>query len=172
MAGEHDEPHDSNDASGTAPAADAAFLLGHAVIAGFGVPGRAVADLLSGQGMTFCVIEKNEETVQRCRKSGLCMVEGDAGDPAALQKAGLERAVLFVCTVPIDAAMYAAVAEARRLGPGLRIIARCRYVSSGIEAKARGADEVVIEEQAVAQAFEAQLTAEPFGAAPQRVMPQ
>ena len=147
-------------------------LTGHAVIAGFGVPGRAVADLVHGQGMSFCVIERNDETVERCRKSGLCMVEGDAGDPAALRKAGLERAALFACTVPNDAAMYAAVEEARRLNPRVRIIARCRYVSSGIEATRRGADDVIVEEHAVAQAFEGALTADPHSAAPPRVSPR
>jgi CPA2 family monovalent cation:H+ antiporter-2 len=134
-------------------------LADHAVIAGFGVPGRAVADLLHRQGVTFCVIEQNDETVERCRKAGLCMVQGDAGDAATLRKAGLERAVLFACTVPNDAAMYAAVAEARRLNPRLRIVARCRYVSSGIEATRLGADDVVVEEHAVAQAFEGVLNA-------------
>src|SRR6476661_8960377 len=83
-------------------------LTGHAVIAGFGVPGRAVADLVHAQGMSFCVIEQNDDTVERCRKSGLCMVEGNAGDPAVLRRAGLDRAVLFACTVPNDAAMYEA----------------------------------------------------------------
>ena len=63
------------------------------------------------------------------------------------------------------------VAEARRLNPRVRILARCRYVSSGIEATRRGADEVVVEEQAVAQAFETLLQAEPLSAAPPRVFP-
>ena len=152
-------------------APDADGLTGHAVIAGFGVPGRAVADLVHAQGMSFCVIERNDATVERCRKSGLCMVEGNAGDPAVLRKAGLDRAVLFACTVPNDAAMYEAVAEARRLNPKVRILARCRYVSSGIEAIRRGADDVVVEEQAVAQGFEALLHSEPLSAAPPRVMP-
>ena len=156
---------------GQAPGGPAG-LNGHAVIAGFGVPGRAIADLLHAQGMSFCVIEQNDETVERCRKSGLCMVEGSAADPAALRAAGLDRATLFACTVPNDAAMYEAVAEARRLNPSVRIIARCRYVSSGFEAKARGADDVVIEEQAVAQAFEVLLTADPHSATPPRGVPE
>ena len=151
---------------------DVAGLSGHAVIAGFGVPGRAVADLVHAQGMSFCVIEKNDATIERCRKAGLCMVEGDAGDAAVLRKAGLDRATLFACTVPDDKAMLAAVEEARRVNPGLRIIARCRYVSSGVQAKAHGADEVVVEEQAVAQGFEAMLTADPHSAMPPRVMPK
>jgi voltage-gated potassium channel Kch len=151
---------------------DVAGLSGHAVIAGFGVPGRAVADLVHAQGMSFCVIEKNDATIERCRKAGLCMVEGDAGDAAVLRKAGLDRATLFACTVPDDKAMLAAVEEARRVNPALRIIARCRYVSSGVQAKAHGADEVVVEEQAVAQGFEAMLTADPHSAMPPRVMPK
>ena len=137
---------------------DPASLSGHAVVAGFGVPGRAVADLLHAQGMSFCVIEKNASTVERCRKLELCMVEGDAGDGDVLRRAGIERAVLFVSTVPNDDAMYAAVAEARRLNSKIRIIARCRYVSSGLEAERRGANDVIVEEQAVANAFEALLT--------------
>lgn len=137
---------------------EAAQLNGHAVIAGFGVPGRAVADWVHAQGMSFCVIEKNDETVERCRKAGLCMVEGDAGDAATLRDAGLDRAALFACTVPNDEAMYASVQEARRLNPRVRIIARCRYVSSGLEAARHGADDVVVEEQAVGQAFKALLT--------------
>lgn len=38
----------------------------HAVIAGFGVPGRAVAETLSRQKVPFCVIELNPATVHRC----------------------------------------------------------------------------------------------------------
>jgi voltage-gated potassium channel Kch len=159
----NDDDHEPPDVGG---------LSGHAVIAGFGVPGRAVADLVHARGMSFCVIEKNEQTIERCRKSGLCMVEGDAGDAVVLRKAGLDRATLFACTVPDDKAMLAAVEEARRVNPDLRIIARCRYVSSGMQAKAHGADEVVIEEQAVAQAFEALLTADPHSDMPPRVMPK
>jgi voltage-gated potassium channel Kch len=138
---------------------------GHAVIAGFGVPGRAVADWAHAQGMTFCVIEQNDETVERCRKLDMCMVEGDASDEQTLRAAGLERATLFACTVPSDEAMHAAVKAARKLNPGVRIVARCRYVSSGIEAARDGADEVIVEEHAVAQAFETLLTALPRGAA-------
>ena len=151
------------------PGADGA-AVGHAVIAGFGVPGRAVADLLQARGASFCVIEQNEETVARCRKAGLCMVEGAAADPAALREAGIERAALFACTVPDDAATFAAVAAARRLNPRVRIVARCRYVSSGIEATRLGADDVVVEEHAVAQAFEGALAAaQPAGPRPSAV---
>lgn len=146
-------------------------MHGHAVIAGFGVPGRAVADLLHARGISFCVIEKNDETVERCRKSGLCMVEGDAGDENALFRAGIDRAILFACTVPNDQSMYDAVLTARRLNSTMRIIARCRFVSSGIEATRRGADEVIVEEQVVAQAFEVALRTLPLHTTPSGVVP-
>jgi CPA2 family monovalent cation:H+ antiporter-2 len=165
-----DRPDRPEPAEPAPQAPDVSALSGHAVIAGFGVPGRAVADLVHAQGMSFCVIEKNLDTIERCRRSGLCMVEGDAGDADTLRRAGLDRATLFACTVPNDAAMFAAIVEARRLNPTVRIIARCRYVSSGIEAKAKGADDVVIEEHAVAQAFESLLTADPHSEAPPRVV--
>ena len=120
MSTDHDDDHTPTDVAG---------LTGHAVIAGFGVPGRAVADLVHAQGMSFCVIERNLETIERCRKAGLCMVEGDAGDPDTLRRAGIDRASLFVCAVPNDQAMYDAVETARSLNPRVQRATVAGFIS-------------------------------------------
>ena len=131
-------------------------LAGHAVIAGYGIPGRAVADQLYRQGVAVCVIELNAKTVERVSRTsiqGLHVIVGDVSDEATLRRAGIERATLFAITVPVDAAVLEAVRIARRLSPKLHIMARCRYISTALEAARRGADEVISEEQIVAQEF-------------------
>jgi voltage-gated potassium channel Kch len=145
------ESDDHDEAGAGAGGAD---LRNHAIIAGYGVPGRAVADLLHARGVPFCVIELNPQTVTRCVAGGVHIIAGDAADEEVLRSAGIERATLFAATMPTDAAVLTAVAAARRLNPSVRIFARCRYVSTGIQASGRGADEVIVAEQIVAREFE------------------
>ena len=128
-------------------------LSGHAVIAGFGVPGRAAGEALAARQIPFCVIELNPRTVERCAHVGVHIIAGDVCDEQTLRRAGVERATLLVLAVPSDPAVLEAVRIARSLNPSLRIIARCRFISSGMEAHRRGADEVVVEEQVVAMEF-------------------
>lgn len=131
-------------------------LAGHAVVAGYGIPGRAVADQLSHGGVDVCVIELNAKTVERVCKTAihnLHVIVGDVSDEATLRRAGIETATLFVVTVPVDAAVLESVRLARRLNPSLHIMARCRYVSTALEAARRGANEVISEEQVVAEEF-------------------
>ncbi len=126
---------------------------GHAVIAGFGVPGRAVAELLTGRNMPFRVIEANPQTVERCAQLGFEMIAGDVSDERTLRQAGVDRAALFAIAVPNDAAVLEAVRLARAMNPTVHILARCHFISAGMEARRRGANEVVIEEQMVGEEF-------------------
>jgi monovalent cation:H+ antiporter-2, CPA2 family len=125
----------------------------HAVIAGFGVPGRAVAETLTRQKVPFCVIELNATTVHRCALVGVHIIEGSADSENVLRAAGIEHAALLVLALPNDPAVLEAVRVARLINPTLHIIARCRYISTGMEAHRRGASETIVEEQAVAEEF-------------------
>jgi CPA2 family monovalent cation:H+ antiporter-2 len=122
----------------------------HVIIAGFGVPGRVVADLLETRGLPFCVIELNPSTCERCQRGGVPIVAGDVTDPQVLKNAGIEHAAVFVVAIPDEKAALLATHHARELNPTIRIITRCHFISAGLEAKRRGADEVVIAEQVVA----------------------
>ena len=126
---------------------------GHAVIAGYGVPGRAVGELLAARNIPYCVIELNPRTVDRCTSNGVHMIAGDVTDARTLRRAGIERAMLFAVAIPNEAAVLQAVRSAREMNPRLYIMARCHFISAGIEAHRRGANEVVIEEQVVGQEF-------------------
>jgi CPA2 family monovalent cation:H+ antiporter-2 len=120
------------------------------IIAGYGVPGRAVAETLRKKGVSYCIIELNPTTVHRCELGHVPIIEGDCTDAAVLERAGIAQASLFVIMIPNEKAAVQATEVARRLSPKIRIITRCHYTSTGIEARARGANEVVVSEIVVA----------------------
>ena len=55
--------------------------------------------------------------------------------------------------MPNDQAVIDAVAQARRINPSVRILARSEYMSNGLKAARKGADDVVVAERVVADAF-------------------
>jgi voltage-gated potassium channel Kch len=123
----------------------------YAIIAGFGLPGRSAAEVFAAQHIPYTVIELNGGVVQRCSLVGIHMVLGDVRNAEVLRQAGIDRATLLALCVPNDAVVLEAVSVARHLNPHVRIIARCMLTSTGLEAMKRGADEVVVAEQAVAR---------------------
>ena len=147
-------------------------LSGHAIIAGFGLAGRSAANALIARDIPICVIERNADTVRRCSIAGLDIFHGDATDEGLMRRAGIESAVLFAATMPNDPAVLEAVALARRLNPAIRIIARCEYVSTGMRAERKGADQVVIAEKVVATEFGRAVEREALSAPAQPQDPQ
>src|SRR4051794_39290922 len=104
-------------------AAAVAPATGHAIIAGFGLAGRAAANALIARGFPIAVIERNIDTVRQCSIAGLRIYQGDATDEQVMRQAGIETAIFFAATMPNDPAVLEAVALARRLNPAVRIFA-------------------------------------------------
>lgn len=123
------------------------------IITGYGIPGRNVADYCDKHGIPFVVIERNPTIVLRCQSAGTRIIEGDSRDAQTLRDAGIEASTDLAITLPDDVAVLDTIATARRLNPSIRIIARATYVSGGMEAAKRGADDVIVAEQVVAQQF-------------------
>ena len=123
------------------------------IIAGYGIPGRFVAENCDKHGIPYVVIERNPTVVLRCQSAGTRIIEGDSRDAQTLRDAGIEGSSDIVITLPDDIAVLDTIATARRLNPSIRIIARATFVSGGMEAAKRGADDVVVAEQVVAEAF-------------------
>src|SRR5882724_175068 len=120
------------------------FTAPHVIIAGFGLPGRAVAEALDAMHVPYCVLEQNIATVHRCAKSGTHIVEGDVRDPEVLKRAHIESATALIIAIPDEKAALEATRIARQLSPTIKILSRTHYTSGGMEAKVRGADAVVI----------------------------
>jgi len=127
-------------------------LHGHVIIAGFGLAGRAVAELLAGLHIPYILIERNEVTVETQRALGRKVVQGCATDAKVLMEAGLPSAAILALTIPDEDAVCESVALARRLNPHI-FIARTNFSSKGMHAAQLGADEVIKAEQAVALQF-------------------
>lgn len=129
----------------------------HVIIAGFGLPGRVVAELMQRNGVSYCVIEKNPETVARCEQ--LPMVLGDVRDEQALRRAGIERATLMAMAIPDEEAAAEAVGTVRRLRPDLTVLARVHYTSTAMKLRNMGVHEIVVAERLVAEEFDRLTTA-------------
>ena len=123
------------------------------IIAGYGIPGRFVAEYCDKHNIPYVVIERNPTIVLRCQRAGTRILEGDSRDAQTLRDAGIEESTDIAITLPDDLAVLETVAMARRLNKAIRVIARATYVSGGMEAAKRGADDVVVAEQIVAEQF-------------------
>ncbi|MCH8150674.1 MAG: NAD-binding protein [Planctomycetes bacterium] len=132
---------------------DSGDLSGPVIIAGFGLAGRCVADLLDQVGISYTVIERNAVTVETQAALGRSIIEGDTTDRETLLRAGLQSAAGLALTIPDEDAVLKATFLARQLNPDVFIIARTNYSSKGMRAAQLGADEVIKAELAVALQF-------------------
>lgn len=127
--------------------------FGPVIIAGFGLPGRWVADIFDRHGIEYLIVDSNPETVKVQRGLGRTVIEGDIAEEETLVRSGIDRSSILALTVPNEQAVLRATELAKKLNPEIYIVARTMYSSSGIEASRLGADEVVKAEQAVARQF-------------------
>ncbi|MBX3394407.1 MAG: NAD-binding protein [Phycisphaerae bacterium] len=132
---------------------DVRQLHNHVIIAGFGVGGRFIAEYLREKKTPFVVVELNPVTCDSQRAIGIHVIEGSIADDQVLRSAGVETAAVLALAIPDEDAALKATERANAIRPEIHIIASTRYTSTGLEALQRGADEVIVAEQAVAQEF-------------------
>ncbi len=125
----------------------------HVIIAGFGVGGRFIAEFLKQQNIPFVVVELNSATCSTQKALGICVIRGEISDEAVLRRAGVENASVLALAIPDEQAALRATEIANAIRPEIHIIASTRYTSTGLQALQKGADEVIVAEQAVAQEF-------------------
>jgi CPA2 family monovalent cation:H+ antiporter-2 len=132
---------------------DQARELGRVIIAGFGLAGRWVADIFDRHGVEYVVVECNPATVETQRRLGRTVIQGNIANEETLREAGIEDASIVALTIPDESAVLEATRLARQLKPGIFIVARTLYYSSGMQATKLGADAVIKAEQVVARQF-------------------
>lgn len=126
---------------------------GPVIIAGFGPVGRNLAERFAALHVPITLIELNSTTVKRQSTLGRSIVYGDVTNPEVLESAGVAEAEAVIITIPDEDAMLRACSTVRRLAPKVFLAARTNYLSSGMKAKAAGADHVTVEEIATAEAM-------------------
>lgn len=127
--------------------------IGPVIIAGFGLAGRWVGQILDSRGIPYTVVEKNPDTVHRQQLLGRSVILGDIAQQQTLLAAGITSADILALTIPEERDVLEAIRLTRALNPRVYIVARTNYTSAGMEAAQLGADAVVKAEQAVAHRF-------------------
>ncbi len=125
---------------------DPKSLGDHVIIVGYGINGRNLARVLDGAGIRYVVLEQNGLVVRQARRELQPVVFGDGTRAEVLEEVGIARArvVVFAIASPNDE--LRGVSTARQLNPGVRIIARTRFVMSVEDLERAGANEVIAEE--------------------------
>jgi CPA2 family monovalent cation:H+ antiporter-2 len=119
---------------------------GHVIIAGFGINGANLARVLRSVGIPYVVLELNGTTVTRLAAAGEPIHYGDATSGETLIRLGIRRARELVLAISDPAASRRAVRLARELAPGVKIVARTRFVGEVEKLYECGADLVVTDE--------------------------
>lgn len=133
---------------------DAASEARHIIVAGFGPVGRTVTEQLEQAGVRVTVVDANAATIQRLHGLKKRVLHGDVRDPEVLRAAGIDTADALILAIPDERQAVDACAVARRLNPHIYLAARTNFVSQGLLAREAGADHVVIEEIATAEAMQ------------------
>jgi voltage-gated potassium channel len=118
-------------------------LRDHYVLCGFGRVGATVARQLRHEGVPTVIIDDIPDSLERARRDGFLIVEGDATDDATLRAAGLERARGIITTVDSDASNVYVILSARAINPNLFVVARANQAGAEDRLVRAGADRVV-----------------------------
>jgi CPA2 family monovalent cation:H+ antiporter-2 len=125
-----------------------------AIIAGYGLVGRAVAEELKSMNVASTIIELNPATFRKQLEMGRRIVFGDASNPDVLETAGIHQADILVLTIPDGETVLRACKLAKQMRPGIIVVVRSNFVGHGVIAAGLGADGVVVEEMATAREME------------------
>jgi Kef-type K+ transport system membrane component KefB len=125
----------------------------HVIVGGFGPVGRRIAEVLEQAGVSHTVVELNPDTVVEQLRRRRSIVFGDVANLHVLETAGLGHADALILTIPDEGAALRACALARRRRPRMFIAARTGLLAGQGAAIETGADHVVVEEMATAEAL-------------------
>jgi len=118
-------------------------LKDHYIICGFGRIGSLICKEFKANDLSFVVVEKDAETLDRLADEGHLHLKGDATLDETLLKAGIKKAKGLISVVTSDTENVYITLTARGLNPDLYILARSGEEGSDIKLKRAGANKVV-----------------------------
>ena len=121
-------------------------LQDHVIIAGYGLNGRNLANVLKEAGVGYIILELNPETVRTAMAAGEPILFGDVSSRTILREARVDKARSIVFAISDPATTRRGVRAARKMNPDLFIIVRTRYASEIDELFSLGANDVIPEE--------------------------
>jgi voltage-gated potassium channel len=105
--------------------------------------GTEIAREFAGRGVSFVIVESNEEALARGQAAGYPLVDGDATSDEVLKEAGIARARGLLAASDSDAGNTFIVLTAKALRPDLRVISRAARTESEPRMARAGADRTV-----------------------------
>ncbi|HEY3196880.1 MAG TPA: cation:proton antiporter [Nitrospirales bacterium] len=121
-------------------------LRDHTIIAGYGINGRNLAQVLRETEIPFVIVEMDGDVVRREQKREVPIHFGDVTHPQTLRRLGIQDARCLVLAISDPLANRRAIKVARELNTSIHIISRTRYLREIDDLLASGADQVVPEE--------------------------
>jgi len=118
-------------------------LRDHYILCGFGRVGEEIAREFTDRKIPFVIVESVPESLERARKKGYLIVEGDAATDATLLEAGVQRARCLLAASDSDAGNTYIVLAAKALNPRLFVVARAGQPVSEDRVRRAGADRVI-----------------------------
>ncbi|MGM0771568.1 MAG: cation:proton antiporter, partial [Halobacteriota archaeon] len=103
-------------------------LEDHLIIAGFGFNGQTVAKAATVAGIPYIILDTNPETVRKEQLKGELVYYGDSSQKGVLEHADIKSARVLVVCISDPAGTRRSVSLARKMNPGLHIIARTQYL--------------------------------------------
>ena len=125
---------------------DACSLVGHTIIAGYGLNGRNLAKTLKATHIPYVVLEVNADTIRKARNEGEPIIYGDITRADVLKRTGVECAKAIVFAISDYNATRMAIRVVRQLNSAIFILVRTRYASDVDELYRLGANQVIPEE--------------------------
>ena len=102
----------------------AILLRRHVIICGFGRAGSSIARALHGRNLPFVVIDNDPFVFERARAEGFSCVFGDSASPVVLEQAQVMEARTLAVTFSNHPGVPLTVQSAKRLNPGIDVVAR------------------------------------------------
>ncbi len=125
---------------------DMCALMGHTIIAGYGLNGRNLAKTLKATHIPYVVLEVNADTIRKARPEGEPIIYGDITREDTFVRAGVDCAKVIVFAISDFAATRMAVRMVRRMNSSAFILVRTRYAAEVDELLKLGANQVIPEE--------------------------
>jgi CPA2 family monovalent cation:H+ antiporter-2 len=131
----------------------ATTLKDHAVVVGFGRVGSLVAADFRARGTPVLVTEDNETIIAAARDQGFETIAGNTANPATIAACNLGEARWLMVAIPSAFEAGQIVQQARKINPGLQIIARAHFDAEVDHLTKCGADITIMGEREIAHSM-------------------
>jgi voltage-gated potassium channel len=119
-------------------------LTNHYILCGFGRVGRGAAAELLRTGVSFVVMDRNPDRVERAMKMGCLAVLADCSRDEMLRDVGITRARGLIAALSSDAENLFLILSAKTLNPLLNVSVRVAEEEAESKMRRAGADAVYL----------------------------